>query len=63
MADPGKPRPVDLIFPDRAQLIRKDICVLCGQSATKFRDDASRREYTISGACQSCQDRFFEETS
>ncbi|WXW92665.1 hypothetical protein SEA_ENYGMA_212 [Streptomyces phage Enygma] len=32
----------------------------CGKnvSADDFRDDLSRREYKISGLCQSCQDTF-----
>lgn len=33
----------------------------CGQTlpAGAFRDDASRREYGITGTCQACQDRLF----
>lgn len=36
-------------------------CVVCGGSATEFRDSLSRTEWKISGACQACQDRFFDE--
>ena len=36
-------------------------CVSCGRSATEFRDKVSRKEYSISGMCQKCQDRFFDE--
>lgn len=36
-------------------------CVSCGRAATQFRDKVSRKEYTISGLCQHCQDRFFDE--
>ena len=36
-------------------------CVACGESATKFRDELSRREYAISSLCQKCQDQFFCE--
>lgn len=39
--------------------IRKDICVQCGRPATNFRDEISKREFTISGFCQSCQDKVF----
>lgn len=31
----------------------------CGGPATEFRNDLSRREYSISGLCQKCQDTFF----
>jgi uncharacterized protein with PIN domain len=34
-------------------------CVECGQSADKFRDAVSAREYTISACCQDCQDKFW----
>lgn len=36
-------------------------CVSCGGSATEFRDSLSRKEWNISGMCQHCQDRFFDE--
>ncbi|MGH2607544.1 MAG: hypothetical protein ACRDHF_00525 [Tepidiformaceae bacterium] len=38
-----------------------DTCVLCHRPAGEFRDDLSRREHTISGACQVCQDDVFAE--
>jgi hypothetical protein len=48
---------------DRREYIRKDICVPppfgCEGEAKEFRDDISRKEYTISGMCQKCQDRTF----
>jgi hypothetical protein len=37
-------------------------CVTCGSTAVKaedFRDDISRKEYSISMMCQCCQDQFF----
>ena len=43
----------------RTQSIIDNICVICGEDATDFRDDVSRREYTISGMCQMCQDKVF----
>ena len=42
-----------------AESIKSDICTWCGKSATAFRDTVSRREYTISGFCQECQDKTF----
>jgi uncharacterized CHY-type Zn-finger protein len=35
------------------------ICVACGKPAEHFRDALSRKEYTISGLCQECQDEVF----
>ena len=44
---------------------RKDpICVFCGSNKIKpedFKDDLSRKEFTISRMCQVCQDSIFEE--
>ena len=31
-------------------------CVKCGELATNFSDEISRKEYGISGLCQCCQD-------
>jgi len=31
----------------------------CGGPATEFKDECSKREYTISGLCQKCQDSIF----
>ena len=31
----------------------------CGGEATEFNDEASEREYAMSGLCQKCQDKFF----
>lgn len=48
---------------DRRIRIREDRCVKppigCGKPATKFRDEISRKEFTISGLCQECQDKIF----
>jgi len=43
----------------RREAIEQDVCVVCGKSATEFKDELSRREYTISGMCQVCQDETF----
>jgi hypothetical protein len=48
---------------DRVTCISEGICVTCDEArdlkATSFRDDISRKEYSISGMCQSCQDDVF----
>ena len=45
----------------RKDSILNDVCSWCGKSVTgfDFRDDVSRKEYTISGFCQQCQDKTF----
>lgn len=51
---------------DRSETIRSNRCIPapigCGREInpeTEFRDEISRREYTISGMCQKCQDKVF----
>ena len=48
---------------DRQTCIEEGICITCddakGIKATSFRDDISRKEYSISAMCQSCQDDVF----
>ena len=47
---------------DRTATISEGKCVSCdstGNIATSFHDDISRKEYAISGLCQSCQDDVF----
>ena len=47
---------------DRVKTITEGYCVSCdttGIVATSFRDDISRKEFAISGLCQSCQDDIF----
>ena len=34
-------------------------CVKCGDGAVDFRDELSRKEFGISGLCQTCQDGIF----
>ena len=48
---------------DRVEVIASGDCLTCDEArdlkATSFRDDISRKEYSISGMCQSCQDDVF----
>ena len=47
---------------DRVKTISGGTCVSCdaeGIIASSFSDDLSRKEYSISGMCQSCQDDLF----
>ena len=43
----------------RVGAVHEASCVTCGGEARIFRDDLSRKEYTISAMCQSCQDSVF----
>ena len=43
----------------RKESIYTGNCVMCEQLATKFRDSISKREFSISGMCQTCQDKIF----
>ena len=47
---------------NRHQVVHEGRFMFCdstGNIATSFSDDISRKEYAISGMCQSCQDDFF----
>jgi hypothetical protein len=67
MAEPSKKSPeieklIDSINPTgrkRVDSITSNVCSWCGKPATKFKDALSRREYSISGFCQECQDKTF----
>ena len=45
----------------RYDSIKQDICVICGNKVKTFRNEISKKEYTISGMCQGCQDETFGE--
>ena len=47
---------------DRKDSILNNTCVFCNKEinpVTEFRDELSRKEFTISGICQACQDKTF----
>jgi len=43
----------------RVGAVAEASCVMCKGEARIFRDDLSRKEYTISAMCQSCQDKVY----
>ena len=67
MATPSKKHPLASLLLDtvtnRTEAITNDCCVNppigCGGPATEFRTPLDAREFTISGLCQSCQDKIF----
>lgn len=49
--------------PEGLKALEDNRCPDCKQPfGSNFRDDASRREWEISGLCQRCQDRVFGAT-
>ena len=60
---PDENKPVFLIFPQKLKAIKKGKCTMCDKPLkgedTEFRNDISRREYSINGSCQACQDSLF----
>lgn len=63
MATPSKKSPemtdaLDRMF-GRSAAILANKCVICRGDAKTFRNEISKKEYTISGMCQSCQDSTF----
>ncbi len=44
-----------------AKRIAKQMCTVCDGRADKFEDALSRKEYSISGMCQTCQNIVFQE--
>ena len=47
---------------DREKSIRGNTCVFCKKTVdpdTEFKDELSRKEFTISGLCSVCQDGVF----
>lgn len=54
----------DIVGTNVTDSIRQDTCVSCGRPAINFTDEISRREFSISGLCQECQDyedNFFDD--
>ena len=41
--------------------IASKLCMTCNSNADTFNDELSIKEYSISGMCQSCQDKVFGE--
>lgn len=48
-------------FAEEVELVSKNLCPFCKKEVKieDFKDELSKKEYSISGLCQSCQDSFF----
>lgn len=53
----------DVIGASRRDHIKANCCIPpplgCGKPATHFKDELSRKEFSISGLCQDCQDAIY----
>ena len=59
---PDASRPCFLLDPAAGIAVGKGRCPFCDTSTGRhcdFNSDKSRREYSISGLCQDCQDQIF----
>ena len=72
---PDPTKPAFELFPEMRELTQQKRCPLCkrivntsdafnpsyepDKMSDPFRDDLSRKEYSISGLCQNCQDEVF----
>jgi len=43
----------------RVGAVAEASCVMCKGEASSFTDELSKKEYTISGMCQDCQDSVY----
>lgn len=43
----------------RTDAIKNSICPACKGKAVEFKDETSKKEHSISGLCQKCQDDIF----
>ena len=65
MVEPSRKAPaIDLAISQmtgksREIQLASELCMTCSGEAKEFKDDLSRKEYTISGMCQTCQDSIF----
>ena len=59
LTKPDIRKPLYVFFPGMADNIKNDRCATCSKEVGEFRDDLSKKEYSISGMCQKCQDKVF----
>lgn len=61
LTKPDLNKPCYLFLTNQAELIKKCLCVSCENAIKEsdFTSDKSKREYSISGMCQACQNKVF----
>ena len=50
---------LEILFPGTHAAIAEGKCPLCKSEIGEFRDALSKKEFSISGMCQKCQDDAF----
>lgn len=50
---------VGAIFPEVIERVDRGMCAMGEHPVGEFRDELSKKEFGISGMCQSCQDKTF----
>ena len=56
---PDLSKPIFALMPHLADRIMQGVCTFCAITLDEFRDELSAKEYSISGMCQTCQDKTF----
>tara|TARA_R110000737_G_scaffold319672_1_gene330978 strand:- start:195 stop:422 length:228 start_codon:yes stop_codon:yes gene_type:complete len=56
---PDLSKPIFALMPHLADRIMQGVCTYCAVTLDDFRDEISAKEYSISGMCQTCQDKTF----
>ena len=61
LTKPNLNKPHFKIFPDAAKAVEEGKCPFCQADIQEddFKDELSKKEYSISGLCQKCQDEIF----
>jgi len=62
LTKPNPNKPVFMLYPKMLERINKGLCTECEQPMKEedYKDELSKREYSISGMCQKCPDSFFK---
>jgi hypothetical protein len=56
---PDLSKPIFAMMPHLADRVMQGVCTFCAITLDEFRDEMSAKEYSISGMCQTCQDKTF----
>lgn len=48
-------------FKEELKLIEQEKCPICEGNIIEFKDELSKKEFKLSGMCQDCQDKIFEQ--
>lgn len=56
---PDLSKPVFSLMPHMADRVMCGLCSFCAKELGEFTSDLSKKEYSVSGMCQVCQDEVF----